>query len=119
LKFFHETVAEKVKPGAPAKIAPADLADLKKKMSARFPKLGRAELLDKSIPAEYAVQLAALPPAAAPDPTVATPSPAGGAPAPATTTATPAPTPAAQPAASPSPVDDLLTADSKKKKKKK
>jgi glyoxylase-like metal-dependent hydrolase (beta-lactamase superfamily II) len=119
LKFFHETVAEKVKPGAPAKIAPADLADLKKKMAARFPKLGRAELLDKSIPAEYAVQLAALPPAAAPDPTAATTTPAPTPAAQPAASPAPVPTPAASPASGPSPVDDLLTADSRKKKKKK
>lgn len=87
LKYFHETVAEKVKPGAPAKIKPADLADVKQKMLQRFPKYGRPELLDKSIPAEYAVQLAALPPQAAPEtqapadgttPPPATPPPSGG-----------------------------------------
>src|SRR5205823_2725265 len=51
LKFFHDTVAEKVKPGAPARITPADRDDLRRKMVARFPKRGRPELLDKSIPA--------------------------------------------------------------------
>ena len=50
LKFFHDTVAEHVKSGAPAKIAPPDMADIKKKMLAHYPKLGRAELLEKSIP---------------------------------------------------------------------
>jgi glyoxylase-like metal-dependent hydrolase (beta-lactamase superfamily II) len=131
LKYFHDTIAEKVKPGAPAKITPADLADCKKKLIQRFQKLGRTEILDKSIPAEYAVQLAALPPAPPPDP-VAAPAPGGtpapGAPAtapkPATTTTTPAPTqaPAAKPASSPGPADDLLstpTPESGKKKKKK
>ena len=54
---------EHVKQGAPAKISRADANDIKRQMLARYPKLGRAELLDRSIPAEYAVQLAALAPA--------------------------------------------------------
>jgi glyoxylase-like metal-dependent hydrolase (beta-lactamase superfamily II) len=93
LKFFHDTVAEKVKPGAPAKITRSDLEDVKRKMRARFPKHGREDLLEKSIPAEYAVQLSTVP-----APTPETPAaPAGGA-APATgaaPTATPAPATAA------------------------
>jgi len=127
LKFFHDAVAEKVKPGAPARIKAPEAADVKRKMVARFPKLGRPELLDRSIPAEYAVQLAALPPAAAADPAAA-PAPAGGGAAatPAPAAAAPAPTPTPAPAASSSAssdVDDLLGggggSDSGKKKKKK
>ena len=59
LKTFHDIVASKVKQGAPAKISKADAADIKRQMTAKYPKLGRPELLDRSIPAEYAVQLAA------------------------------------------------------------
>lgn len=102
LKFFHDTVASKVKPGAPAHISKADEDAIKRIMLAHYPKLGRAELLDHSIPAEYAVQLAALPPQGA------TP-PAGG--------AQPAGAPAgAAPAATPSTsgsVDDILNAGKK------
>ncbi len=115
LKFFHDTVAAKVKPGAPAKITPADMTEIKKTMTMRFQKLGRPELLDKSIPAEYAVQLAALPPAPPPEPTPGAPAPAT------TTTPPPTPAPAATVKSSPSPADDLLSApppDTKKKKKK-
>jgi hypothetical protein len=131
LKFFHDTVAEKVKAGAPARIVKADFADVKRKMLAHFPKLGRVELLDRSIPAEYAVQIAALPPAAEPaQPASGAPAPSGS-PAPATTLSTPAPPPA--PAASSttssssssgSAADDLLNSvdnekpGAKKKKKK-
>jgi hypothetical protein len=129
LKFFHDTVADKVKPGAPARITKAEFEDVKKKMLARFPKLGRAELLDKSIPAEYAVQIAALPPAAAPEqPAGGAPAPAGTTPAPATSGTTPAPAPAAKSSSSSSSsaADELLgsvggsdDSSSKKKKKKK
>jgi glyoxylase-like metal-dependent hydrolase (beta-lactamase superfamily II) len=121
LKFFHDTVAEKVKPGAPARIVKSEFEDVKKRMLTRFPKLGRSELLDKSIPAEYAVQLAALPPAAASEPATGGAAPAGGA-------ATPAPAPAASPApaakssSSSGGADELLNSvgdDGGKKKKKK
>jgi len=132
LKFFHDTVAEKVKAGAPALIAPADFKDVKTKMLARFPKLGRPELLDKSIRAEYAVQLAALPPAAAPEggqpgaAPAAGGAPAGGA-APAAGGAKPAAaseTPAASKSSSSGGgMDDLLgtpsSSETKGKKKKK
>jgi glyoxylase-like metal-dependent hydrolase (beta-lactamase superfamily II) len=124
LKFFHDTVAEKVKPGAPAKIARADFEDVKRRMIARFKEYGREELLDKSIPAEYAVQLAALPPAAAVPPTATPPAPGGAAPATpppagAKPAATTTPAPAAQPTKSAA--DDLLgdAPDKPKKKKKK
>lgn len=128
LKFFHEVVASRVKPGAPARISPGDLLAVRQQMDAKYPKFGRPELLDGSIAGEYAVQLAALPPAPAAEPTAT-----ATAPAPATTTA-PATTPAATPATTPQPaktpaatssggVDELLGADSpdsgKKKKKKK
>jgi glyoxylase-like metal-dependent hydrolase (beta-lactamase superfamily II) len=126
LKFFHDVVAEKVKPGAPARITKADAQDIKRRMLAQYPKLGRPELLDKSIPAEYAVQVKALPPppaeAAKTAQGAATPGPAGSTPAAASApAATPAPA-AAKPAESSSGVDDLLGGDSgggKKKKKKK
>jgi glyoxylase-like metal-dependent hydrolase (beta-lactamase superfamily II) len=115
LKYFHETVGEKVKPGAPAKITPADLADVKRKMTQRFPKHGRPELLDKSIPAEYAVQLAALPPQPAPE---AQP-PQPGATPPATGTAPTPPPPATTTTPPPaSSSDDLLESVPSKKKKK-
>ena len=96
LKFFHDTVAEKVKTGAPAKIARADFEDIKRRLKAKFREYGREELLDRSIPAEYAVQLAALPPATAPETTAGPAAPnqtPSATPAPATTTA-----PAAKPA---------------------
>jgi glyoxylase-like metal-dependent hydrolase (beta-lactamase superfamily II) len=125
LKFFHDTVASKVKQGAPAKVSKNDAADIKKQMLAKYPKLGRAELLDRSIPAEYAVQLAELAPTAAPAEQQAGATPAGSAPA--STTAAKTTTPAgsstaAKPAA---PVDDLLgggggdTSKTTKKKSKK
>jgi glyoxylase-like metal-dependent hydrolase (beta-lactamase superfamily II) len=141
LKFFHDTVATKVKQGAPAKISKADAADIKRQMLARFPKLGRAELLDRSIPAEYAVQLAELapaPPTPAADgttppalgttpagtPPSGTTAPTGSA-APAVGTSTPPPA-ATSPAAGGASggMDDLLGAESpgtkgKKKKGKK
>jgi hypothetical protein len=121
LKFFHDSVAEHVKQGAPARIAAGAAADVKRRMLARFPKLGRPELLDKSIPAEYAVQLAALAPGAPGSDQQAT---AGGATPP--TVATPAsstPAAASAPASSGSSMDDLLgdseTPGAKKKKSKK
>ena len=138
LKFFHDAVAEKVKSGAPARITPADLKDVRAKMIARFPKLGRPELLDKSIPAEYAVQLSALPPAAPATPTTpgapGTPPPSGTPPA--TSSAPPATPPPStsstststtKSSSSSSGVDDLLpgsgsdneTPGKKGKKKKK
>ncbi len=132
LKFFHDTVAEHVKSGAPAKIAPADLADIRKKMLAHYQKLGRAELLEKSIPAEYTVQLSALPPAPAEPaattggaPAAGTPATAGSPPA----AASPAPSQAAPETVHSTPssggADDLLNSgadtvkDTKKGKKKK
>jgi glyoxylase-like metal-dependent hydrolase (beta-lactamase superfamily II) len=137
LKFFHETVASRVRPGAPAKIAPGDLTAIKQMITAQYPKYGRADLLDRSIAGEYAVQLAALPPAPAAESGGAA-APAGGA-APAAAPATPAPAPAAAPAttktttssdtgtvkSSGSAADELLGGSSdnetpgKKKKKKK
>src|SRR4029450_11880874 len=62
LKVFHSTVGEFVKQGKPARITQADAGAIKRRMLAQYPKLGRPELLDKSIPAEYAVQLAELAP---------------------------------------------------------
>jgi glyoxylase-like metal-dependent hydrolase (beta-lactamase superfamily II) len=125
LKFFHDVVAEKVKPGAPQKISPADKKAIKQQLLARYPKLGRPELLDKSIPAEYAVQLQALPPAATPEgqgtPSAAPTTP-GGTPAaaPAGNAPTPAATPApAAPAKSEGLDDDLLNAGKGGKKGKK
>ena len=100
LKFFHDTVAEKVKPGAPAKIARNDFEDVKRRMKAKFREYGREELLDRSIPAEYAVQLAALPPTTAPETATAgapNQTPSAVAPAPATTPGA-KPAPAAKPA---------------------
>ncbi|HEY2745604.1 MAG TPA: MBL fold metallo-hydrolase, partial [Polyangia bacterium] len=76
LKTFHDIVASKVKQGAPAKISRADANDIKRQMTAKYPKLGRVELLDRSIPAEYAVQLAALAPAPPAEGTTPTGTPA-------------------------------------------
>jgi glyoxylase-like metal-dependent hydrolase (beta-lactamase superfamily II) len=90
LKTFHDTVASKVKQGAPAKITRSDANDVKRQMMAKYPKLGRTELLDRSIPAEYAVQLAALAPAPPTDQNGATPPALGTAPA-GTPSTTPAP----------------------------
>jgi glyoxylase-like metal-dependent hydrolase (beta-lactamase superfamily II) len=125
LKFFHDTVAEHVKQGAPARIAGGAAGDIKRRMLAKYPKLGRAELLDKSIPAEYAVQLAELAPGAPGGDQQA----AAGSPPPSVTPAssTPAATPSAAPSSTSSSssggVDDLLgdseTPGSKKKKSKK
>jgi hypothetical protein len=128
LKFFHDTVGEHVKAGAPVKITAADFADIKRKMLAHYPKLGRAELLDRSIPAEYTVQLSSLP-AAQPQPETVggSPTPAGS-PAPSAATPAPAAAPTPPPAASSgssgsTTVDDLLgdteTPGKKGKKKKK
>ncbi len=133
LKAFHEIVASHVKPGAPARISATDAAGIKQQIMARFPNLGRPELLDKSIPAEYAVQLAAAPaaPVAEPNATAA-PSGSDAAKTPAATTTTTTttssdktPPPATVKTSSDSSggsVDDLLGADtgsSKSKKKKK
>jgi glyoxylase-like metal-dependent hydrolase (beta-lactamase superfamily II) len=118
LKFFHNTVAERVKPGAPAKISAADLNVIKQLMIAQYPKYGRPELLDRSIAGEYAVQLAALPPSGAP--AVAgseAAAPAGATPAATPGSATPAQAEPAKP--STSAADDLLVGDQTKSKKKK
>ena len=138
LKYFYDTVGEKVKQGAPARISLNDARYIKNKMMLKFPKYGREELLDRSISAEYAVQLAELTPEVTP--TVGSTPGAPGTAAPAAGGATPAAAPAAAaPAASPSAssakaadangsgaVDDLLSTDtvnsgkaSKKKKGKK
>ncbi|MCA1663377.1 MAG: hypothetical protein LC659_03755 [Myxococcales bacterium] len=128
LKTFHDIVASKVKQGAPAKITKADAADIKRQMTAKYPKLGRPELLDRSIPAEYAVQLAQLAPA---PPAEGTPgAPASGtastpsATSPATTAAAPATSSSTTTTSSSAPggMDDLLGdsgSASKGKKKKK
>jgi glyoxylase-like metal-dependent hydrolase (beta-lactamase superfamily II) len=125
LKFFHDLVAERVKPGAPAKISPADKKAIRQQMVAKYPKLGRADLLDKSIPAEYTVQLQALPPAAAPEgqgaPSTAPGAPgtpAGGTAAPPATNAPAAPATATTPG-SDKKDDDLLGAGKPGKKGKK
>jgi glyoxylase-like metal-dependent hydrolase (beta-lactamase superfamily II) len=88
LKTFHDIVGTKVKQGAPAKITRSDANDIKRQMMAKYPKLGRTELLDRSIPAEYAVQLAELAPAPPTDQNGAAPPALGTAP-----TGTPATTP--------------------------
>ena len=127
LKTFHDIVATKVKQGAPAKISKNDANDIKRMMLAKYPKLGRVELLDRSIPAEYAVQLAELAPAPPAEGT--TPAAPGAAPAGAPSAATP-PAATSSPATSAAPatssdsssMDDLLGNDSgssKSKKKKK
>jgi len=130
LKAFHDIVASKVKQGAPAKISRNDANDIKRQMLAKYPKLGRADLLDRSIPAEYAVQLAALAPAppaegtpgAPASGTAATPSAGAattpGAAAPSTTTSS-----TTSSSSSAGAMDDLLGSDSgssssKSKKKK-
>jgi glyoxylase-like metal-dependent hydrolase (beta-lactamase superfamily II) len=128
LKAFHDTVATKVKQGAPAKISKADATDIKRQMVAKYPKLGRPELLDRSIPAEYAVQLAELAPAPpTPEQPGTTPPPGGkpGTPSTSTTTsgttAAPATTSSTSSSSSPAAMDDLLGSDtgsSKSKKKK-
>ena len=137
LKTFHDVVASKVKQGAPAKISRADANDIKRQMLAKYPKYGRTDLLDRSIPAEYAVQLAALAPAPPTEGTTpagtpgapTTPNPAGASsattpPASATSSAPSSSTSAAAPAAggASAGMDDLLGSDtgssSKTKKKK-
>jgi glyoxylase-like metal-dependent hydrolase (beta-lactamase superfamily II) len=116
LTFFHETVASRVKQGAPAKISKADAAYVKRTMLAKYPKLGRPELLDRSIPGEYAVQLAEL----APSPG----SPAGGAPAAASASSTTKSTSTTTSDTSNASSDDMLStapppeSSSKKKHKK-
>jgi glyoxylase-like metal-dependent hydrolase (beta-lactamase superfamily II) len=135
LKTFHDIVASKVKQGAPAKISKADANDIKRQMTAKYPKLGRPELLDRSIPAEYAVQLAELAPAPTPEGT--TPPALGTAPAgtpatattpgtAATTTTTPSSststttsTTAPKSGGASGGMDDLLGADSGSSKSKK
>jgi hypothetical protein len=137
LKTFHDVVASKVKQGAPAKISKNDAMDIKRQMVAKYPKLGRPEMLDRSIPAEYAVQLAQLAPAppadgtappatgtaAAGTPTTATtpaPAAAGSSTTPASTTSSTSTTAPASGGASAG-MDDLLgsdTSSSKGKKKK-
>ena len=115
LQFFHDAVGSKVKPGAAQKITLADKRAIKQVLLAKYPKLGRVELLDRSISAEYAVQLQALPPSGA----------AAGATLPSTAPTAPAANAPAAPAAAPAAAgktDDLLndattTKPSKKKKK--
>lgn len=129
LKTFHDIVASKVKQGAPAKISKADAVDIKRQMVAKYPKLGRAELLDRSIPAEYAVQLAALAPAAPPAdataaaggaPAAGTPAAGGAAATPAASTSTTT-TSTGSSSSSAGAMDDLLgsSGDTPKGKKKK
>lgn len=126
LKFFHDTVASRVKQGAPARISANDALQIKQIMSAKFPKWGREEVLDKSIAGEYAVQLAALPPAPTAEPAIgggpatsAPPAAATAAPAPAPAAPAPAPAPATVKSSSSDSIDDLLGDDNKGKKKKK
>ncbi len=122
LQFFHDAVATKVKPGAAQKITPTDKRAVKQALLAKYPKFGRVELLDRSISAEYAVQLQALPPSGA----------AAGSTVPSTAPAAPAVNAPAGPDAPAAPAakapgatttnDDLLndaTAKSKSSKKKK
>jgi glyoxylase-like metal-dependent hydrolase (beta-lactamase superfamily II) len=133
LKTFHDIVASKVKQGAPAKISKADAMDIKRQMLAKYPKLGRPEMLDRSIPAEYAVQLAQLAPAppaegapgapgTAPSGTAAKPSTASTpTPATASTTTAPAGSSSTTSGSSAGAMDDILGSDtgsSKGKKKK-
>jgi hypothetical protein len=138
LKTFHDIVAGKVKQGAPAKVTKNDAADIKRQMLAKYPKLGRPELLDRSIPAEYAVQLAELAPAPPTDPNApagTTPgspatassgigtAPAGSSPPSTTGTTTNTSSPATSPAGGGASggMDDLLgtdTSSGKGKKKK-
>jgi len=110
LKFFHDTVASRVKQGKPARISPGDAAAIKRQMLAQYPKLGRAELLDRSIPAEYAVQLAELAPTGPPaDQQAAAGTPGASATTPATTApASDNPQPAATSSTSAAAVDDML-----------
>jgi len=128
LKTFHDIVASKVKQGAPAKITKADAMDIKRQMLAKYPKLGRPELLDRSIPAEYAVQLAALAPAppaegtpgTAPSGTAATPpSTSSSTTAAATAPAAGSSSTASTSSSSSGAMDDLLGSDSGSSKSKK
>lgn len=129
LKFFHDVVAERVRPGAPQKITAVDKRAVKQQILAKYPKLGRADLLDRSIAAEYAVQLQALPPSATPAgqglPSTAPTAPGGNAPGdPGASNAPGPPSSTAAPGDKPSDKkdDDLLsggTTPSKKKKRKK
>jgi glyoxylase-like metal-dependent hydrolase (beta-lactamase superfamily II) len=66
LKSFHAIVAQYVKPGSAARVSKDIAFAIRQQMLSKYPNYGRAELLDKSIPAEYAVQMAALPPPTAP-----------------------------------------------------
>ena len=122
LQFFHDAVAAKVKPGAAQKITLADKRAIKQAMLAKYPKLGRVELLDRSISAEYAVQLQALPPsgdaAGATVPSTAPTAPAVNAPV----VPDAPPAPAAKKPGTPAASDELLndaTAKPKPAKKKK
>jgi hypothetical protein len=81
LTFFLEAIKEKAKPGSPAKVTAGDLADIKKKLIARFPKHGAQQRIDASIEGEWATQIAALPPAPAAAPTEPGPAQAPAAPA--------------------------------------
>ena len=65
LKSFHDIVAQFVKPGGSVHASKDVALAIRHQMLLKYPKLGRIELLDKSIPAEYAVQMAALLPPAA------------------------------------------------------
>ena len=124
LKFFHDAVAARVKPGAPQHITAADKKQIKKEMTLKFPTYGRDYLLDRSIPAEYAVQLQALPPAATPagegTSGGAAPTAPGAANAPGAPSSTSAPGDAVKPAAAGT-TDELVStpAPAKKSKKKK
>jgi glyoxylase-like metal-dependent hydrolase (beta-lactamase superfamily II) len=120
LKFFHETVAAHVKQGKPARINQADAADIKRKMLVQYPKLDRPELLDRSIPAEYAVQLAELPPAGTPADQQAAAGAAGAsAPSPAAGTMPDSATPTSNNSSMSGAVDDVLGNDSSAPKAKK
>jgi len=92
-----------------------DKRAIKQQILAKYPKLARADLLDRSIPAEYAVQLQALPPAAAPEgqglPSTAPTTPTAGA----ATNAPAAPATTEKPGEAKN--DDLLNTDTKKPKK--
>jgi len=114
LTFFVEAIKEKAKHGAPAKVAASDLADIKKKLIARFPKHGAPQRIDASIEGEYATQLAALPPAPAAAPTEPGPAQAPAAPATPASTA-PAATEKKDDKAAAKPAADKPAADTKKK----
>jgi hypothetical protein len=119
LKFFHDAVAQKVKQGAPARITKSDAAEVKREILAKYPKLGRPELVEKGITAEYAVQLAELAPApaGAPGSEGGTPA-AGGTPAGTTTATNTASVKESQSGSGSSAVNDLLGGEDKGKKKK-